>query len=218
MSRTGYQAEIDRRYGAAGKFVKRALDAYRNMVGFHNPTPNQCIHRLLSHLERIQSMGDKFLTDEQRERANETVFALMEGAQEYDAAYEGCDISEEIPSGDAERVNRLHGWSHTGLSARQGVHDSREDPVLRHARPELQDERVSYLDPAIALSRYVIRAGECLQTYLTLDQDMQFELIEQQWIMDNLRRLEDRLVFRQGARKSPRVAPREGGLCCVGGE
>ena len=192
MRNSAYKAEMARQYGAADKFVQRGLDAYRNMQSFYNPTPNQCIHRLLAHLERVTALGNRVLTEEQRERARDTLFTLIERTQEYDSQYDGSDSSEEIPAGDAEYISNTQGWEETGLSSRRRFHDSNRDPSLRHCRPDMHDERVSFADPVKILSRYVIRADKGLKTYLTAAQDEQFELHHQQWIMDGLRLLERR--------------------------
>lgn len=185
-----YKAEMTRQYGAADKFVQRGLDAYRNMQSFYNPTPNQCIFRLLAHLERVTALGNKVITNEQRERSRDQLFTLIESAQKYDAQHEGSDSTEEIPAGDAEHISNTRGWEETGLAHRRRFHDSNRDPSLRHCRPDMHDERVSFADPIKILSRYKIQASKARKTHLTAAQDEQFELHHQQWIMDGLRMLE----------------------------
>jgi hypothetical protein len=194
MSKPAYVKEIERQYGAASRFVQRALDSYRNMVSFYEPTPNQCICRLLDHLERVTALGGKVITAKQRENARDAIFKLIERAQEYDAMREECDSPHETPSGGAEQLYRMQGMEATGLGSRQRFHDSERDPTMRHCRPDLHDERVHFGDPVRVLSRYRIRASEGLRTYLTPDQDEQFALNEQEYIMDRLRRLEYELA------------------------
>ena len=218
MSHSVYRLEIERQYGAAGKFVQRSVDAYRNMVSFYNPTPNQCIHRLLSHLERVSALGDKMVTDKQREKARDAIFAMIERAQQDDAQYDGRESQEEVPWGDAESVLKQEGTQASGIASRRAFHDYQSDPVCNRLPTELLNERVSFGDPAVVLARYVIRANQNLLTFLTPAQDEQFELNHQHQIMERLRRIEKRLMAQRRVR-TPSELPRcEGGLCRVGGE
>ena len=207
MRKTAYAKEMERTYGRAWRFVNRALTAYRNMIGFRTPTPNQCIYRLLDHMERVQSLGDKVITQQQRKRAQEAIWELIAKAQDYDAGCSGPDRSEETAYGDAESVLKAQGWAEAGMEGRHRLHDSGDDPTLRHARPEMVDERVHYSDPAVHLAGYRIRASERLQTILPPSYEDRFALIHPSPFTAQLERVDRSLARQQARRKRPESCP-----------
>jgi hypothetical protein len=197
---TGYKAEIVRQYGRAGRFVQRGLDVYRNMVSFYKPTPNQCIYRLLDHLARVEALGEKALTERQRENAKRALFTLIERAQEYDSGFDRPDTTEEIPVGDAEQVARTAGYSEARYANSPcSIYDDGHNKVKQHRTGlEVHDERVSFADPVIALSNYQIRASQYIPTWLSPKHEERFRLNQQMEIMDHLRAVENDYRRRSG--------------------
>jgi hypothetical protein len=207
MRKTEYARDMERKYGKAWRFVNRSLTSYRNMVSFYSPTPNQCLFRLMDHLERVSALGESVLTDKQRARAKEAIWGLVARAQGYDALKECPDRREEIPYGDAESVSKAQGWAEAGLEGRRRLSGSHEDPALRHARTETRDERVHYSDPAVHLANYRIRASEGLQTILSPRHLEQFALNEKSKIMDRLERIDAHLSRTRARRIQPETCP-----------
>lgn len=190
-------------FGRAEKFVRRAVDVYRNTKRFYAPTPEMAILRLISHAERISALSPKVIDDRLRENAKGAVWAMIQDLQGMDARDTEVHHPVETPAGDAEQVLRTGAVAEAGLSQQAAASDWYLNPAMARARlPE--ESPVSFRDPAEQLARYKIRASERLKTVLPPRRDAQFQLIGDNRIMDRMRAYERRLgLDREGGREAP---------------
>jgi hypothetical protein len=207
MRKTAYARDMERRFGRAWRFVNRAATSFKNMGAFYDPTPNQCLFRLMDYLERVDALGESVITERQRQRAKDAIWELVAKAQEEEMTSERAGPRNEIPYGDAETVHKAQGWAEAGVGGKNRVHDSREDATLRHARPEMHDERVHYSDPAVHLANYRIRASEGLKTHLPPHHLERFALNHPNKLMDRIERIDAHLSRRRASRIEPESCP-----------